>query len=80
MCNKREIADKADLIVNGYAFTLWGNTIRVFNLNRDGSACVLSLTGEVLETSMDDIELSIVQDYFQRNQKYLVEDENAEVL
>ncbi len=74
MCNNREVADRADVIVNGYAFTLNDNAVRVLNLNRVNSACVLSLTGEVLETCMDDIEQSIVMDYFKRNRKYLVED------
>lgn len=74
MCNKRQVADQADMIVNGYAFTLSDGKIRVLNLNRENRACVLSLDGNVLETSMDDIEMSIVLDYFSRNRKYLVED------
>lgn len=68
-----KIADNADLIVNGYAFTRNEIGFRVLNLNRPESACVLSQNGAVLETTMDDIELSIVQDYFTRNQKYLEE-------
>ena len=68
-----KIADNADLIVNGYAFTRNEIGFRVLNLNRPESACVLSQHGAVLETTMDDIELSIVQDYFTRNQKYLEE-------
>lgn len=68
-----KVADTADLIVNGYAFSKSGNTFRVLNLNRPESACVLSADGSVLETTMDDIELSIVQDYYTRNRKYLEE-------
>ena len=62
-----KIADRADLIVNGYAFTKNDAFFRILNLNRPESACVLSKDGSVLETTMDDIELSIVQVYFTRN-------------
>ena len=68
-----KIADKANIIVNGYAFSVAGDSIRVLNLNRPSSACVLSLDGQVLETTMDDIELDIVADYYARNKKYLEE-------
>ena len=34
---------------------------------------VLNEAGEVLETSMDDIELDIVLEYYQRNRKYMEE-------
>ena len=71
MCNKKQIADEANLIVNGYAFTKKDTFFRVLNLNRNNSACVLSENGEILETSMDDIELDIVMDYFERNKKFL---------
>ena len=66
-----KIANDADLIVNGYAFKQKDGRISVLNLNRPERASVISLDGEVLETSMDDIELSIVQNYLQKNRKYL---------
>lgn len=66
-----KIADNANLIVNGFAFTVKNGQISVLNLNRPDQATVLSRDGEVLETSMDDIELSIVQNYLQKNRKYL---------
>lgn len=68
-----KIADDANLIVNGYAFSKDKDLLRVLNLNHPDSACVLALDGSVLETTMDDIELSIVQDYYARNRKYLEE-------
>lgn len=71
MCNVQEIADKADAIVNGYAFTMDDDKVRVLNLNCVDRAAVLRKDGEVLETSMDDIELDIVLDYYERNRKYL---------
>ena len=63
------VADHADMIVNGYAFSKSNDSVRVLNLNNPASACVLSVDGKVLETTMDDIELSIVQDYYSRNFK-----------
>lgn len=69
-----KVADAANLVVNGYAFTVHGERIHVLNLNRPISACVISRDGEVLETSMDDIEIAIVQDYYARNREFM-EDE-----
>lgn len=65
------IADEADIIVNGYAFTLREGRIHVLNLNKPDHAVVMSLSGEVLETSMDDIEIEIVRGYLQKNLKYM---------
>lgn len=67
----KNIADKADIIVNGYAFTRKGDCINVLNLNCPVKAVVFSPEGEVLETTMDDIELSIASRYFQQNLKYM---------
>lgn len=66
--NIEEIADKADMIVNGYAFTKDNNFIRVLNLNDPDKAALLSIDGEMQETTMDDIELAIAQKYYRRNQ------------
>ena len=56
----KEIADKADMIVNGYAFTRENDQIRILNLNNLDKALVISEDGKVLETTMDDIEIRIV--------------------
>lgn len=71
MLNISEIADEADLIVNGYAFKKCEEGFRVLNLHRLDRAVVFSHKGEMLETSMDDIELSIVSDYLVQNRKYM---------
>ena len=63
--------DEADVIINGYAFTRNGDNISVLNLNRPDKAVLMSYDGVVLETSMDDIELAIVQKYLQRVLKYM---------
>jgi len=73
------VADDADVIINGYAFKRKENGVSVLNLNNPDKASFLSYTGEILETTMDDIELSIVHDYFQRGVKYL-EVQDAEIL
>lgn len=67
----KTIADKADFIVNGYAFTRADDRIQVLNLNNPDKAVVFSAECEVLETTMDDIELSIVSRYLQQNLKYM---------
>lgn len=73
MCNIMEVAEAAQVIVNGYAFTKAGDKVKVLNLNRPKKAVVLSKMGDVLETSMDDVELDIVLDYYKLNRKYMEE-------
>ena len=70
MIDFKTIADNADLIINGYAFTKSGDYIRVLNLNRPNKALVFDYNQEVIETSMDDIEIQIVFDYYNKNKKY----------
>jgi hypothetical protein len=67
----KAVADKADIIVNGYAFTRNGEYIQVLNLNCPNKAVVYGPDGDVLETTMDDIELSIASRYLQQNKKYM---------
>ena len=71
MIDFKTIADNADLIINGYAFTKSGDYIRFLNLNRLNKALVFDYNQEVIETSMDDIEIQIVFDYYNKNKKYM---------
>ena len=73
MADIRQIADVADMIVNGYAFTQCPEGYRVLNLNRPDRAVVFSKDGKVLETSMDDIEVSIAEGYLKKNRKFMEE-------
>lgn len=73
MLDLHKVADDADMIVNGYAFNRCSHGYRILNLNHPQNAIVLSKSGEILETSMDDIEIAIVKDYFNRNKKLLEE-------
>lgn len=66
----KDIADKADMIVNGYAFTKEGDYIRVLNLNCLNHAAVI-YNNQVIETNMDDIEKQIVLDYFNNNREFM---------
>ena len=72
----KEIADKADMIVNGYAFTRENDQIRILNLNNLDKALVISADGKGLETTMDDIEIRIVLDYWNSDREFM-EDEDA---
>ena len=68
-----QVADNADMIINGYAFTQEDERIRILNLNNPTKALSLKKDGVVLETSMDDIEISIVKDYFFKNIEFMEE-------
>lgn len=70
--NIKDIADRADMIVNGYAFTKEGDYIRVLNLNHINHAAVI-LKDEVIETNMDGIEVRIVLDYYNNNKEFMEE-------
>ena len=71
MIDVKEIADKADMIVSGYAFTRENELIRVLNLDFPTKASVLNVAGEMIETTMDDIEVENVMDIYLQNKKYL---------
>lgn len=68
----KDVADAADAIFDGYAFTTNDGTIRVVNLYPPHHAMVIRPDGEVLETSMDDIEIQLVLGYYARVSKYMV--------
>lgn len=62
------------MIVCGYAFSETENHfIRIVNLHAPFHALVMERNGEAIETNMDDIEISIVMKYWNRNKKLLEE-------
>ena len=71
MARIKEIADAADMIVSGYAFTHLPDGYRVINLNRLESVALFSKNGDVIETSMCDIETIIALKYFEKNRKFI---------
>lgn len=66
-----QIADHADMIINGYAFTREDKNIKVLNLNNPIKSAFMNCEGKVLETSMDDIEIDIVKDYLENNREFM---------
>ena len=69
------IADNADMIINGFSYTLSEDGfIRVLNLNNTDEACLLNKDGEMIEAAMDDEVLFKVQAYYAQN-KELMEEE-----
>ena len=73
MSEIEKVAQIADFIVNGYSFICEDGKVRVLNLNDTARAAVLDKDGEVLETSMDDIEISIVRAYWEKNKQFAEE-------
>lgn len=72
MSNKLiEIADNANMIIDGYAFTSEGAYCRVIDLNDANNALVINGNDEVIETSMNDIEISIVMNLYKRNKSFM---------
>ena len=67
----KAIADRADIIVNGYAFERQPDGIHVLNLNSPDKASVFNSDNEAIETTMDDIEISIARKYLVANLKYM---------
>lgn len=63
-------AERADLIVNGFAYTKRGDGIAVLDL-RTGKAAVLTAGHEVSETSMDDMDLALALRYLSQNERFL---------
>ena len=75
-----EIADKAALIVKGYAFTAGERgLVSILNLFHPDCAMVVNDECEIIATNMDEIEQGIVLDLFKRNLQFL-EVQHAEVL
>ena len=68
----KSVAEKARMIVCGYAFSQnEEGFIRVVYLHPPYHALVMTSEVEVIETNMDDIEISIVQKYWNRNKKLM---------
>ena len=71
MARIKELADAADMIVSGYAFIRLPDGYRVINLNRLENVALFSKNGDVIETSMCDIEITIAWKYFEKNRKFI---------
>ena len=72
----KNIADNADMVVSGYAFTKKDGMISVLNINNPEYAMVLSLDGKMLETNMEPVEQAFVMRIWEKNAS-LMEDDDA---
>lgn len=68
----KEIADEAVLIVKGYAFNNYQNNIRIINLNNPNGTMCIDKQGNLLESSMDEIEQKIVFDIWNTDKEFIV--------
>ena len=67
-----EVAEKAKMIVNGYAFSgPEDDLISILNLNHPDCAMVVKRDGEVIETNMDPIEQQIVLELCRKNLQFM---------
>ena len=64
------IAEKADLVLNGYAVTLDNGNYRVINL-KTGKASYVMGSGALGETNMDEVESAIAVRIVVENRKYI---------
>ena len=65
-----EIAEAADLVLNGYAVTMDGENFKVVNL-RTGKAAYIMSSGALSETNMDDVESDIAMRIVNENRRYI---------
>ena len=68
--NAQNIADQADMIVAGYAYTIYPEYIEVIDLNDLSKRAILQ-NGDVVESMMSDEEDDIVLNYYNRNKDIL---------
>lgn len=71
MLNVEEIAEAADVIISGYAVKKEDDGFHVFNLNNKEGVAVFKEDGTLIETNMDDIELTAAQKYLKESLGYI---------
>ncbi len=73
---KQMMADKADMIIAGYAYFVKEDYVEVVDLENTDSRAIIQ-NGDVIESLMDDTQDEIVLDYYKRNKCILEESLNA---
>ncbi len=71
MIDIKAAAEEADVIIRGYAVSTCAQGYRILNLNNGKGAAILKGDGTLIETNMDDIELSIARRYMLDALKYM---------
>jgi hypothetical protein len=56
----KAIADEANMIVRGYAFTYRDGNVSVLNLNCPERSVLISDNGKILESNTDEIEEALI--------------------
>ena len=70
----KKIANEAELVVNGYAFSVRSDgLISILNLIHPDCAMVVSQKCEIIETNMDEIEQHIVLELCRKNMQFIEE-------
>jgi len=70
----KPLLSSADMIVCGYAFfKTEDSNIKVLQMRPPFHALFMSPSGEVFETTMDDVEIDIVKGYWKKNKKHMEE-------
>lgn len=70
--DKKQIADRADMIVSGYSFTYKDDNVEVVNLNSvDSHTLLMTRNGKTLETNMDPIEETIVLGIWENDKEFM---------
>ena len=67
----RRIADNANMVIKGYAFSYIENNISVINLNRPERAVVISKEGKILESNTDDIEEALIIKIWSEDKEFM---------
>ncbi len=67
----KKIADEANMIIRGYAFTYRDGNIAVLNLNRPDRAVLLSSEGKILESNTDPIEERIIVNIWNEDKEFM---------
>ena len=71
MINVEKAAEEALVIIRGFAISRCNEGFRVLNLNDGEGAAIMSPDGTLIETNMDDIEVSIAKAYMMSALKYM---------
>ena len=66
-----KIADEAEMIIKGYAFTYKEGNVSVLNLNAPNRAVLLSKEGKVLESNTDVIEEALIIKIWNENKEFM---------
>lgn len=65
------IADEADMIIRGYAFTRDGDYTDVFNINDGDEAVVIMADGILMATNAAPVENALIRKLWAENAKYM---------